>query len=115
MEINEAKKCKDCNGIGSLSTDYLNADHNWERGTGDDVTCENCKGTGQEPDEEIVVERIVGNLTPEQEEKLQNAHTEQMDKKLMKMITQTIRKYKENKEKEGYIPTLEMLIEDLEK
>lgn len=71
MEIKEAKKCKDCKGYGTVSTDYIDADHNIQRGAGDDVNCDNCNGSGEEPDEEIVVERIIENLTKEQEEKLQ--------------------------------------------
>jgi DnaJ-class molecular chaperone len=50
--------CKECKGFGSLSTDYMNSDHNIERGAGDDVECENCYGSGKEQDEEIISERI---------------------------------------------------------
>lgn len=79
MEINEAKKCKECKGIGSFSTDYIDADHNVQRGAGDDVTCENCAGTGREPDEEIVQERIIENLSTEQEEVLQAKFMEERE------------------------------------
>lgn len=36
------------------------------------------------------------------------------NKKLQEMMVQLLKDYKETKEKEGYIPTLEMLIEELE-
>lgn len=71
MELKQAKICKECNGNGGGHRDYLNSDGNWERGTGDWENCDNCGGTGEEPDEEIVVERIIENLTLEQENKLQ--------------------------------------------
>ena len=54
----KASQCKECKGYGTLSTDYVNADHNIERGAGDDVTCENCNGSGLEPDEDIIKERL---------------------------------------------------------
>lgn len=38
-----------------------------------------------------------------------------MENKFKEMLVQVLKDYKENKEKEGYIPTLETLIEDLEK
>lgn len=38
-----------------------------------------------------------------------------MNNKLKEMLAQVLRDYKENKEKEGFIPTVEMLIEELEK
>ncbi len=67
----EEKKCAECKGFGGGHQDYLNSDGNWESGTGDFVKCENCSGTGLELDEEIVCERIMENLNPQQEEKLQ--------------------------------------------
>jgi len=38
-----------------------------------------------------------------------------IDNNLKEMLAQILKQYKIDKEKEGYIPTLEMLIEDLEK
>jgi len=71
MELKQAKICKECNGNGGGHRDYLNSDGNLERATGDWENCDNCKGTGEEQDEEIIIERIIENLTPEQEDKLQ--------------------------------------------
>lgn len=69
--IKEAEMCKECNGAGGGYANYTNSDHNVEMGTGDWEKCENCNGTGIESDEDIIVERIVENLTKNQEEKLQ--------------------------------------------
>jgi len=69
-------ECLDCKGIGEVST--------MERVYNDDIhlapvgieTCQNCSGTGLEPNEDLVVERIVENLSPEQEDILQERHAD---------------------------------------
>ena len=71
MELKEAKKCKECNGIGEVSTMekvWANEPHMAPVGS---AVCANCIGSGEEMDEDIVLERIVENLTREQEDKLQ--------------------------------------------
>lgn len=75
--IIKACECSECKGCGGGYADYMNADHNLERGTGNWEDCINCNGTGKEPDDEIVVERIVENLTPEQEDKLLDVFVEE--------------------------------------
>lgn len=50
--------CTECNGNGGGHADYRNSDGNVERGTGDWENCWSCSGTGKEPDEEIINERI---------------------------------------------------------
>ena len=37
-----------------------------------------------------------------------------MNKELNRMLAKVLREYKEAKEKEGYLPTIELLIEELE-
>ena len=77
MDIYKAEKCEKCNGKGEVSTmepvyqdDALLGPVGMEK-------CDNCLGTGKEPDEDIVVERIIENLTAEQEEKLQEEFADQ--------------------------------------
>lgn len=38
-----------------------------------------------------------------------------MEHQLKEMLVPILKKYKEDKENEGYVPTLELLIEELEK
>lgn len=38
-----------------------------------------------------------------------------MNNLIKELLVPVLKKYKEDKEKEGFIPTLEMLIEDLER
>lgn len=74
-ELKKAKKCEDCNGVGAVSTMESvypgTPDAGIQAPIGSE-TCENCAGTGEEQDEEIVKERIVDNLSAEQEKKLQD-------------------------------------------
>ena len=79
MELKKAKMCVECKGNGGGNQDYENSDHNIERGTGDWVNCDNCNGTGEETNEEIVVERIIEDLSEEQEEKLQKIFMEERE------------------------------------
>jgi len=58
-ELKKAKKCLECNGEGGGNEDYLNEDHNLESGTGDWVKCEHCNGTGEEPNEGIIKDRLL--------------------------------------------------------
>ena len=71
MELKKAKQCEECNGIGEVSTMEIvwpNEPHIADIGT---EKCANCFGTGEEPDEAIVVERIIEDLDVDQENKLQ--------------------------------------------
>lgn len=70
-QIAKYKRCEECNGCGGGHADYMNSDHNLERGTGEWEDCENCQGEGIEPDEDIIIERIIENLDIDQENKLQ--------------------------------------------
>ncbi len=76
-KLREHQKCKECGGAGGGNADYVNADHHTERGAGDWENCENCKGSGLEPDDDIVKERILDDLTKEMEAKLMEEHAKQ--------------------------------------
>jgi DnaJ-class molecular chaperone len=55
----EARKCAECKGFGSFSTlDYVYAGEPHQAYIGDDEKCENCNGSGIEPDEDIIKERL---------------------------------------------------------
>lgn len=73
MELKEAQRCLECNGIGEIATMeqvYPNEPHYAPLGS---RICPYCKGTGK-TDDETALERIVNNLTHEQEVKLQEVH-----------------------------------------
>ena len=78
MKKDNFLKCLDCNGLGEVSRmesvypDTSDAHIQAPIGT---ETCDNCNGTGLEPDEDIVKERIWGSLTIEQENKLKDEHS----------------------------------------
>jgi formate-dependent nitrite reductase cytochrome c552 subunit len=55
------KKCLDCNGVGEVRTmERVYSDDIVEAPVGTE-TCENCNGTGEEQDDEIVLERMFDN------------------------------------------------------
>ena len=71
MNLKEQSKCLECNGKGELDVMervYPNEPHMAPIGS---ETCDNCHGTGIEPDEQIILERIYDNLSDEDERKLQ--------------------------------------------
>jgi len=71
MELKKAKLCEECNGVGEVSvmeTVWAGEPHMAPVGS---EKCANCLGSGEEIDEEIVVERIIENLDIDQENKLQ--------------------------------------------
>ncbi len=73
MNLKEEMKCLVCKGTGELTTMesvYNGSDSHLQAPVGS-VACDNCGGMGLEPDEQIVLERIVENLSTEDEEKLQ--------------------------------------------
>ena len=71
MELKKAKLCEECNGVGEVNTMesvYPGEPHMAPIGS---EKCANCIGSGYEPDEEVIVERIVEDLDVDQENKLQ--------------------------------------------
>lgn len=73
MIIKEIKMCLACRGYGEVSTlesVYGGSDSHIQAPVGT-ATCDNCKGSGEEPDERIVLERALEALTPREEAKLQ--------------------------------------------
>ena len=76
--IEQAKKCQFCNGIGEVTTMESvypgGPDAHIQAPIGTE-TCDNCNGTGLEEDNDIVKERIIDNLTQEQEDKLKVDHS----------------------------------------
>lgn len=68
------KMCKECAGAGGGNADEDDGEGHIQRGVGDWENCYNCGGSGLEPDEEIIRERIVENLSAENEKKLQEYH-----------------------------------------
>jgi len=78
MELKKAKLCEECNGIGEVSTMervWANEPHMAPVGS---AICANCIGSGEEIDEDIVLERILENLTKEQEKILQDKCFEEL-------------------------------------
>ena len=72
MNIEQAKICETCKGAGEYKTmDRVYNDDPAIMAPVGTETCSNCLGSGVEPDDEIVVERVLNNLSDEQEEKLQ--------------------------------------------
>lgn len=78
MNLEQAKKCEFCKGFGECSimeSVYPGTpDSHIEAPIGTEK-CNNCNGSGLEMDSEIVKERIVENLTEEQENKLKEEHS----------------------------------------
>jgi hypothetical protein len=75
MNIEEAKKCTECEGIGELSlmeSVYPGTPDSYIQAPIGSEPCSNCIGTGLEPYEDIVRERLLDNLTEEQEKKLKD-------------------------------------------
>lgn len=71
MELKKAKLCEECNGFGEVNTMesvYPGEPHMAPIGS---EVCDNCLGSGEEQDEEIIIERIIENLDIDQEKKLQ--------------------------------------------
>lgn len=78
MKKDNFLKCLDCNGLGEVSTMQSvypgTRDSHIQAFVGTNK-CENCNGTGLEPDQDIVKERIYESLTIEQENKLKDEHS----------------------------------------
>lgn len=76
--IELAKRCEFCNGIGEVTTMESvypgGPDAHIQAPIGTEI-CDNCNGTGLEEDDEIVKERIIDNLTEEQENKLKEDYS----------------------------------------
>ena len=73
MELAKEMKCLVCKGNGEYATMesvYGGSDSHIQAPVGS-VRCDNCGGSGKEPSESIVLERILNNLDSEDEEKLQ--------------------------------------------
>lgn len=74
MKIQDYNKCNECNGTGELTTMesvYPGTPDSHIMAPIGSEKCDNCCGTGVEPDEDIIKERIFDTLTPEDEKKLQ--------------------------------------------
>ena len=74
MNLKEQSKCLECNGTGELSVMESVYPGTPDAGIMAPIgseTCDNCHGTGIEPDEQIILERIYDNLSDEDEVKLQ--------------------------------------------
>lgn len=76
-KLEEAFVCKDCKGSGESYVPYMDSDGNIS--PTDTETCENCFGSGEEPDEEIVKERL-SEIISEMSDKLLDLPIEEIKK-----------------------------------
>lgn len=70
-QIVKYKRCEECGGVGEVNimeSVYPGEPHMAPIGS---EKCFNCNGSGKEPNEDIIIERIVENLDIDQENKLQ--------------------------------------------
>lgn len=79
MELKQAKLCKECNGVGELRTMAPVYQDDIIQAPVGDVMCEHCNGAGEEQDEDIIVERIIENLTIDQENKLEKVFCDERE------------------------------------
>ena len=78
--IEKNKKCEECKGYGEVATlerVYPNEPHEAYTGS---ATCPNCEGTGQEPDKQLVKDRIMDELSNEQLEEIAQLKISEIEK-----------------------------------